>query len=100
MTLSPMVAEYIAAYEQEFGQRPDDMVLRVIEHVIKVGKSLTELGKKDAQAGETARTAEAFPSLVRKAFHLDQDEQHGMVDEVADLWRSNYMAGYREGGAR
>ena len=38
MTLSPMVAEWVAAYEQEHGHKPADLVLQIAEHILKVGK--------------------------------------------------------------
>lgn len=94
MTLSPMVVEWAEAYEQEHGHKPTDLVLRIAEHIQKVGKMLTELGQKDAQRGKSAYPADVFPALVVKAFQLDVDEDHETVLAVADLWQSNYMDGY------
>ena len=94
MTLSPTVTEWAEAYEQEHGHKPYDLVLRIAEHVLKVGKMLTELGQKDAQQGKSAYPADAFPALVVKAFHLDVDEDHEIVQDLADLWQSDYMDGY------
>lgn len=94
MILSPMVAEWAAAYEQEHGQKPAELVLQIAEHILKVGKMLTELGKKDAQKGKSAYPADVFPALVVKAFRLDDDEGRETVQAVADLWQSDYMDGY------
>ena len=94
MTLSPMVAEWAADYEQEHGNKPNELVLQIAEHILKVGKMLTELGRKDAQQGKSAYPADVFPALVVKAFRLDVDEDHETVQSVADLWQSDYMAGY------
>lgn len=97
MTLSPMVTEWAEAYEQEHGHKPADLVLQTAEHILKVGKMLTELGQKDAQEGKSAYPADVFPALVVKAFRLDVDEDHETVQAVADLWQSDYMDGYNTG---
>lgn len=94
MTLSPMVAEFAAAYEQEHGRKPADMVLRIAEHILKVGKMFTELGRKDSQEGVKPCHANAFSDLVVKVFRLDADKDHETVQAVADLWQSDYMDGY------
>lgn len=97
MTLSPMVTEWAEAYEQEHGHKPADLVLQIAEHILKVGKMLTELGQKDAQEGKSAYPADVFPALVVKAFRLDVDEDHETAQAVADLWQSDYMDGYNTG---
>ena len=111
MTLSPTVTERAEAYEQEHGHKPADLVLQIAEHILKVGKMLTELGQKDAQEGKSAYPADVFPALVVKAFRLDDvfpalvvkafrldvDEDHETVQAVADLWQSDYMDGYNTG---
>lgn len=97
MTLSPTVTEWAEAYEQEHGHKPADLVLRIAEHILNVGKMLTELGQKDAQEGKSAYPADVFPALVVKAFRLDVDEDHETVQAVADLWQSDYMDGYNTG---
>lgn len=94
MTLSPMVAEFAEAYEREHGHKPADMALRIAEHILKVGKMLTELGRKDAQDGVKPFHANVFSDLVVKAFRLDADRDHETVQAVADLWQSDYMDGY------
>lgn len=98
MTLSPMVAQRVAAYEQENGRKPKKIVLEMAEHIEKVGKMLTEQGLKDAQQSKPAHPATAFLALVRKAFRMDPDEDHGMVQAVADLWHSDCMDIYQKGG--
>ena len=97
MTLSHIVTERAEAYYQEHERKPADLVLRIAEHILKVGKMLTELGQKDAQQGKSAYPANVFPALVVKAFRLDVDENHETVQAVADLWKSNYMAGFDTG---
>ena len=96
MTLSPMVAEWVAAYEQEHGCKPADLVLQIAERILKVGKMLTNLGQKDAQEGKTPYPADVFLALVIKAFRMDVDEDHDTVQAVADLWQSDYMDGYND----
>lgn len=99
MTLSPMVAEWAAAYEQEHGRNPTERALRVAEHIEKVSKKPTCLGRKDAQEGKGAYLSKDFMALVAKAFHLDPEKDHETVQTIADLWQSGYMDGYQEGGA-
>lgn len=94
MTLSPMVTEFVAAYEQEHGKRPTELSIRIAESIQEVGKMLTELGQKDAQEGKKPYSSDVFPALVVKAFQLDADEDHKTVQAVADLWQSDYMDGY------
>ena len=94
MTLSHMDAEREEACKQENARKPDDLVLRVMEHIEKIGKMLTELGKKDAQKGKKPYPADAFPALVVKVFRIDADEDHETVEAVADLWESDYLGGY------
>ena len=94
---TPVVLAWAAVYEQEYGQKPGEKVLRMAEHILKVGKMLIELGRKDAQEGKRAYSATFFLDLVAKAFQLDAGKAHEMVQTVADLWQSNYMDGYQEG---
>lgn len=97
MTLSPItaeLAELAEAYELEHGQKPTEQALRIAEHILKVGKMLTELGQKDAVNGEKAYTADVFQKLVVKAFRIKPDEDHETVQAVANLWRLCYMDGY------
>ena len=96
---TPMVLSWAAVYEQEYGQKPSEKGLRMAEHILKVGKMLTELGQNDACEGKRAYSATFFSDLVVKAFRLDVGKTHEMVQAVADLWQSDYMDGYREGGA-
>lgn len=99
MKQSTIVADLAADYEQEYGQKPTGQALQVAEHIVKVGAMLTELGRKNAQQGESAYSADVFPALVVKVFRLDVDEDHEMVQAVADLWQFDYMDGYQKGGA-
>lgn len=94
MTLSPIVAEWAEAYEQEDGHKPSDLVLQIAEHIEKVCKMLNELGQKDAQQGECARPTDFFSALVIKAFDTDISKYPDTVQAVAELWQSDYMDGY------
>ena len=94
MNLSPMVAEWAEAYEQEHGHKPNELLVQITEHIMKVGDILTERGRKDAQKGEKAYCADDFPQLVRNAFGLDPEAHDDTVQAVADLWRDYYMDGH------
>ena len=96
MTLSPMVAKWAAAYEQEYGERPPELSLQIAEHINKVGERLTEQGRKDAQAGDYAYSTKIFQALVIKVFGEGIKKHPSTVQAVADLWRSDYMDGYNE----
>lgn len=95
MTLSPMVAEWVAAYEQEHGHKPEKLVLDIAEHITKVGKMLKDRGQEDAQQCKPPRPAATFPALVEQVFRMGDDET---AQIVADLWQSDYMDGYQKGG--
>lgn len=94
MNLSPVVAEWAEAYEQKHGHKPAELVLQVAEHIAKVSDMLRERGREDAQKGKKAPYADNFPLLVVKAFRLDLNTDHDMVQAIADLWRDDYMDGY------
>ena len=94
MNLSPTVVEWAAAYEQEHGNKPNDLLVQITEHIIKVCDILRERGKEDAQKGKKALHADYFPELFRKAFGLDPEAHDETVQAVADLWKSAYMNGY------
>ena len=97
MNLSPMVAEWAAAYEQENGHKPEKLVLEIAEHIMKVGGMLTKQGQEDAQKSKPPRPAETFPALVEKVFRMGEDSE--TVQIVAEVWQLDYMKGYRKGGA-
>ena len=99
MTLSPMAAEIAAAYEQEHGQMPTERALQVAEHIEKVSRELTSLGRKDAQEDKGPYSSKVFMTLVAAVFHLDPEKDHETVQTIADLWQFDYMDGYQEGGA-
>ena len=88
--------EWAEAYEQERGRKPTELALQIAEHIEKVCKMLAELGRKDAQEGEKPYPAEVFPLLVRKVFH--NIPEGAAMKEIADLWQSDYMDGFEEGG--
>lgn len=95
MSMSSMVAKWAAFYEQECGHGPSEPALRIAEHIQKVGKTLTELGKKDAKKREKPYSADAFRELAAKAFRLDPDKNYKTVRAVADVWMSDYLRGYK-----
>ena len=99
MILSPMVAELAAAYKQEHGHEPTERALQVSEHIEKVSRELTSLGRKNAQEDKKAYSADDFMALAAKTFHLDPEKDHETVQTIAGLWQSNYMDGYQGGGA-
>lgn len=98
MNLPPIVAQWVATYEQEHGHKPADLVLQIAEHIEKVCKMLNELEQEDAQQGKCAHPADFFPALVIKAFGMDISKHPDTVQAVADLWQSDYMDGYQKGG--
>ena len=95
MTLSPIVAEWAAAYAQETGKQPCEKSLQLAERIEKVCKMLNELGQKDAQQSKCAHPADFIPALVIKAFGMDISKHPDTVQAVADLWQSDYMDGYK-----
>ena len=92
MNLSPMVAEWVAAYEQEHNKEPSEVAIQIAEHITKICEQLQDMGRKDAQEGKTPYPAEEFPKLVRIVFHNIPSE--ATTKGIAELWRSDYMDGY------
>lgn len=99
MSLSPLVVEWVAAYEQEHGRKPTETTVQIAQHIAKVGAALQEQGAKDAREGRKQCRSEEFPALVCRAFHMSESEDHEFVASIAELWESDYLEGYQEGGA-
>ena len=94
MNLSPVVAEWATAYEQEHGQRPAELSLRIAEQITEVRKILWGLGKKAAGNGEILCSTDTFTELVIKVLPMDLNERHSeTVQAIADLWQSAYTDG-------
>ena len=98
MSFSPLTAKWMAAYEQEYGGKPSEEAVRIMEHISKVGTMLRNQGRKDAQERRKPLDAAVMQALVRWVFHWDADEDPELVEPAADLWMAGYMAGYQEGG--
>lgn len=94
MIVSPILTELAEAYEQEHGQKPSEPVLHIVEHIQQVGRLLKDQGRKDAQQGNNAYSANAFSMLVVKAFHLDAVEDRETVQAIAALWQDDYMSAF------
>ena len=95
MNLSPLVAEWVAAYEQEHGRKPTETTV----HIAKVGAALQEQSAKDAREGRKQYRSEEFLALVCWAFRMSESEDREFVASIAELWEIDYLEGYQEGGA-
>jgi len=95
MTLSPMVAEWVAIYEQKYGRKPTETAIRMTEHIVKVGGMLKKQAGRDIREGRKALQDEAFHSLVRWVFSMDKKQDPEFVQAIAELWQSDYMEGYQ-----
>lgn len=93
MSLSPQVAEWAAAYEQEHGKKPPEPVMEIILHIDNVGAMLRKQGRKDAQSDQEPRHAGTFVELAQYAFHYGLDEEIAQV--IGGLWQDEYMDGYQ-----
>lgn len=98
MSLSSLVDEWVAAYEQETGRKPTEAAVRMAEHITNVWEKLREAGIKDAQEGRTTYRPEAFHELVCSVFQMDTAEDPVFVEGIAELWQDAYTKGYRKGG--
>ncbi len=96
MSISPITAEWAVAYEKEYGHQPSERALQMAEHINKLSVILQNLGQRDAQKGDLPYSADIFQELAKKAFCLDPDKDHEIVQVVADLWQADYMDGYRQ----
>ena len=91
------IEEWAEAYEQETGRKPAEPLMEAIRHIEKVGAMLREQGRKDVQSCENPRSARVFVDLAQYAFHNDLDGETAQA--IGDLWWTEYMHGYQEGGA-
>lgn len=94
MNLSPIVAGWAAAYEQEMGRRPHEKSLQIAEGIMAVKEMFVEQGEQDARQGKPTYSPSVFPALAATALRMDLSLDHETVQIVADLWYSGYMVGY------
>lgn len=97
MNISPMVAQWVAAYERENGKPPAAASVKIAEHIEKMGAMLQKQGTEDARNGTESNGSGTFRALVRQCFRLGEDEHPDAVQEVAELWEADYLEGYRKG---
>lgn len=98
MSVSPMVAEWVAAYEREHGRMPAEASVNIAEYIEKTGSMLQMWGAEDARNGTEPSRSETFSALVRQIFRLGEGKYPEAVQAVAELWETDYLEGYRKGG--
>lgn len=92
--VSPVVADWIATYEHEYGHGPAERFVQLAEHIHACCMMFAELGQKHSYDGKSAYPAEVFPEIVSKSLRLNVGEDQDVINVVADLWQSSYMKGY------
>ena len=95
MTLSPIVAEWAAAYAQETGKQPCEKSLQLAEGIMAVKEMFEEQGRKDARDGSATYSASVSSALAAAALRMDPARDQEPIQAVADLWYSGYMDGYK-----
>lgn len=97
MSYSQIITDWVTDYEMEHGRKPSEDVLRVAEHIEKMGRKLIELGRKDRIDGKIAFSITFFRELVRHHFTIeDSDREDELVNNIAVIWQADYMDGYNK----
>lgn len=86
------VSHWIKAYEQANAKMPDEISLRFIEHMDKVGQQFRAKGQKDAALNRAPRTEVSFKESAIK--HYGNDPEWAQL--LTDVAYAYYMDGYRE----
>lgn len=94
MTLSPMVAEWAAAYKQEHGHGPTDTAVRIADKAYNLGIQMAERGCNDKQIGREPLPFSAFESASKAGIVGNTNAAICCANEIAQLLYDNYMIGY------
>lgn len=93
MELPPMVEQFAAIYEQEYGEKIAQKVIRIISYFERLGMALEDLGRDDAKKGRKPLHFSAFYDMTRYVINDDAEEDN-CTQIYAELMRDNYMSGY------
>lgn len=93
MTLPPIVAKWVAAYEQEHGKQPSKQVLQIVTYFERLGMALKDLGRDDATKGRRPLPFHVFFDLTRYVINDDAEEEN-CTQIYAELMQNNYNDGY------
>lgn len=92
--LPPIVAKWVATYEQEHGKQPAKQVLRIVVYFERLGQALRDLGCNDAKIGRKPLPFSVFNDLTRFVIADRTDVADECVQIYAELMQDKYMAGY------
>lgn len=93
------IEEWIIDYEQKHGRKPRETAVEIAKHIDRVGDMLKKHGEEDSRKGKRRYVDEAFPQFVREVFGMGPDVDIEVIQAIADVWKGDYMEGYREGSA-
>ena len=103
MNLPPIVAKWIATYEQEHGHKPKKQVIQIVAYFERLCTAIEYLGRSDAVAGRKPLSFSTFYDMTRQVIvGGSKDKSDECVQLYAELVRDHYMDGYnssQEGGA-
>lgn len=94
MKSSTKIQEYVNAYELEYGKKPCEQVIAIIEHVELVGNQVKQQARFDMASGRVPRTKAFFCGLFCKVFGLEAGRHDETVEAIADLWLMYYTDSY------
>ena len=93
------IEEWIIDYEQKHGRKPSETTVEIVRHIVRVGDMLKKHGEEDGRKGKRRYVDEAFPQFVWEVFGMGPDVDIEVIQAIADVWKGDYMEGYREGSA-
>lgn len=102
MNLPPIVATWVATYEQEHGHKPKKQVIQIIAYFERLCTAIKDLGRSDAVAGRKPLSFSVFYDMTRQVIVGGRDKADECVQLYDELVRDHYMDGYnsaQEGGA-
>lgn len=101
MNLPPIVAKWVATYEQEYGKQPPKQVIQVVTYFERLRMAIEDLGRSDAVAGRKPLSFSIFYDMTRQVIVGGGEKADECAQLYAELVRDHYMSGYnsvQEGG--
>lgn len=102
MNFPPIVAKWVATYEQENGHKPKKQVIQIVAYFERLSMAIEDLGRSDAQQGRKPLSFSVFYDMTCQVIVGGRDKADECVQLYAELVRDHYMDGYnsfQEGGA-
>ena len=66
MNIPPIVAKWVATYEQEHGKQPSKQVIQIVAYFERLCTAIEDLGRSDAVAGRKPLSFSVFYDMTQQ----------------------------------